>query len=47
MTFKIVPLTNKTKLFENWLHEVHKKDKVQIHVEACALLGHYGTHIMM
>jgi hypothetical protein len=38
MTFNIVPPTNITNLFRNWLHGVSKKDKIQIRVGACAIL---------
>jgi hypothetical protein len=34
----IAPPTSKTNLFGDWLHGVRKKDKVQIRVEAYALL---------
>jgi hypothetical protein len=38
MTFSIIPPTNMTNLFGNWLHGVNTQDKVQIRVGACALL---------
>jgi hypothetical protein len=38
MTFNISPSTSRTIFFENWLHGVSKKDKVQVRVGSCALL---------
>jgi hypothetical protein len=38
MAFNIIPPTNITNLFGNWLAGVAKKDKAQIRVGVCALL---------
>ena len=38
MTFNIIPPTNITNMFGNWLHGVPKKDKSDIRVGVCALL---------
>jgi hypothetical protein len=38
MAFDITSRTSINNLFENWLKDVNKNDKVQIHVGVCALL---------
>jgi hypothetical protein len=38
MTFNIPPPQNITNMFENWLHEVPKKDKAHIRVGVCVVL---------
>jgi hypothetical protein len=47
MIFSIIPPTNMTNLFKNWLHEVNKKIKRKFGWELVFYDGLYRTHTMI